>query len=415
MSKLKLFLLLFIPVIAQAQVTTDPTMVYEMTTENNVFVGARAAGMGGAQIAAGEDGSAVWYNPALLTRIRRLELSGALTHQRFFNETRYGAVNGDEAQLNKTRVSSLWAVFPVPVEQGGLSFALAANRVKNFDRIFRFENQSGWFANPDSDGFGGGEDDLGSLWAYSIGGGLELSRYTSIGMAIEWYYGVNNYSYLEDEIFDSDVYSFRADLKSSYSGYSAKIGLAYSPGPNVHFGATIKLPTPLRVEQEEYTEYNENGDIDTDFNLGEYKFVMPFSFGTGALVTIRDLLLTGDIIYTDYTQLEYKSGVDLANANADVKKYYNDVLTLNLGAEYFFPKLGLTFRGGYSRDPVSYNFYTIEDDLNVISGGFGYLLDKTLKLDVAVNFLNWTRRDNDLGTTEKYKAQRVYVGFTYRI
>jgi len=415
MFRLKLLFLLFIPVLAQGQINSDPTLVYEMVTENNTFVGVRAAGMGGAQIAAGEDGSAVWYNPALLTRIRRMELSGALTHQRFFNETRSEGVYTDEAQLNKTRISSLWGVFPVPVEQGGLSFALAANKVKNFDRIFRYESEPGWFANPIGDGFGGGEDDLGSLWAYSAGAGLELSRYTSIGAALEWYYGDDDYSYLSDEIFNSDVYSIRSDLKSSYSGYSVKIGLAYSPGPNVHLGATIKLPTPLKVEQEYYEETNDNGDIDSYFDTGEYKFTLPFSFGTGALVTVRDLLLTGDIVYTDYTQLEYKSGVNLADANGDVKKFYNDVLTLNLGAEYFFPEWGLTFRGGYSRDPIPYNFYTIEDDLNVISGGFGYLLDRTLKLDVAVNFLNWTRRDNDLGTTEKYKAQRVYVGFTYRI
>ncbi len=326
-----------------------------------------------------------------------------------------GTVNGDEAQLNKTRVSSLWGVFPVPVEQGGFSFALAANRVKNFDRIFRSESAPGWLANAIGDGFGGGEDDLGSLWAYSIGGGLELSRYTSIGLTLDWYYGVDNYSYFIDEISDADISSYRSDLKSSYSGYSAKIGLAYSPGPNVHLGATIKLPTPFKVEQEQFVDSSYNGRTYSDYSTGEYKFTLPFSFGAGALVTVRDLLLTGDLIYTDYTQMEYKSGVNSAQANDDVKKYYNDVLTLNLGAEYFIPQWGLTFRGGYSRDPIPYNFYTIENDLHIISGGFGYLLDRTLKLDVAVNFLNWTRRDNDLGTTEKYKAQRVYVGFTYRI
>ncbi|MCP4582716.1 MAG: hypothetical protein GY839_13985 [candidate division Zixibacteria bacterium] len=418
MLRLLIIIIMILPSALWAQVSSDPTLIYEMATENNVFVGARAAGMAGAQIAAADDGSALWYNPALLTRIRRLELSGTLSHQRFFNETRFDAVNTIEAQLNKTRLSSLWGVFPVPVEQGGLSFAMAANRIKNFDRIFRFENTPGWFAAPSGDGLGGGEDDRGSLWAYSIGAGVEMSTYTSIGIALEWYGGVNDYSYLDDEIVGPDTYSYRQDLKNSYSGYSTKIGLAYSSGPNFHLGATIKPPTVLKVEQENYQVSSINGSADSDYSTGEYKFHLPFSFGVGVLYTIRDLLITGDLIYTDFTQLEYKEGVDLFEANSDIKKYYNDVVTLNLGAEYFIPQWGLMLRGGYSRDPIPYNFYPVEDDLSVFTAGFGFLLDKTLKLDVAANFLNWTRKDNEffgVGTVEKYRAQRVFLGITYRI
>ena len=74
-----------------AQIGGDASTVYEMATENSIFAGVRAAGMGGAQLAAADDGSALWYNPALLTRIRRLELSGSLNYQRFFNRTDFGA------------------------------------------------------------------------------------------------------------------------------------------------------------------------------------------------------------------------------------------------------------------------------------------------------------------------------------
>jgi len=91
---------------------------------------------------------------------------------------------------------------------------------------------------------------------------------------------------------------------------------------------------------------------------------------------------------------------------------------VNLGLEYFLPKWGLTLRTGYSVDPIPFTYFTLDDDLDVFTVGFGYLLDRTLKLDVAVNFLNWTRRDpyfNGVGTVEEYKAQRVFLGFTYRI
>ena len=407
MRKIFAALILILP----SLVYGDPGDIYEMATENNVFVGARAAGMGGAQIAAGEDGSALWYNPALLTRIRRMELSGALTHQRFFNQTRFAGVSGNEYQVNKTRLSSLWGVFPVPTEQGGLSLAMAANRVKSFDRLFRFESSGGWLVNPLGEGIGGGEDDLGSLWAYSFGGGLELSRYVSMGAAVEFYDGENDYNYFDEEIYEGDIYTYRYEIKSNYSGYSGKVGIAYSKSPSFHLGATIKFPTYLTIEQE---EYDLDGYLD---GRGKYKYRLPFSFGIGTMMANRHLILAFDLNYTDYMQLEYTSGVDYDD-ELDVRDVYDAVVSINAGAEYMFPSLGLTIRGGYSHDPIPYTYYPLDNDLDVFTAGFGYLLDKSLKIDVALNLLNWTRRDNNFlneYTVEKYKAQRMFISFTYRI
>lgn len=410
MKKAVLLIILSLHGLAFAQAGSDPSMVYEMATENNIFSGVRAAGMGGAQIAAGEDGSALWYNPALLTRIRRMELSGSLMHQRFFNETKYGNTNGNQFQLNKTRLSSIWGVFPVPTDQGGLSIAIAANRIKSFDRLFRFESTTGWLTNPDTEGFGGGEDDIGSLWVYSVGGGIELSRHVSVGAAIDIYNGSDDYSYFIDEIYDSVYESYAFKNESDYSGFSGRFGLAYSASPSFHLGLTVKLPADITIEQNIF----EDGYL-TD--RGKYKYRMPFSFGLGSMYANRRLLLALDFNYTDYTQLEYLYGVEYGD-ELSVRNVYKDVLSINAGAEYMFPSWGLTLRAGYCYDPIPFTYYPIDDDLDIFTVGFGYLLDKSLKLDVAFNLLNWTRRDNDFlqsSTTEKYKAQRLFVGFTYRI
>lgn len=403
-----IILVMIIPSLAAAQFGGDPGVVYEIATESNIFAGVRAAGMGGAQIAAGDDGSALWYNPALLTRIRRLELSGSLNYQRFFNRTDYGTVRSDEFRFNKTRFASFWGVFPVPTEQGGLSVAAGAFRVKDFDRLFRFENQTGWLNNPVGDGVGEGEDDTGGLWSYSLGGGIEISRHTSLGLSLDLLDGRDTYSFFSDSVINDILISNDINIKNDYSGYSGKVGLAYSAGPDFHLGATIKFPTYLKVKQE-FTDSEHYLP-----GLAEYKYTLPFSFGAGGLYAIRNLLLAADFIYTDYTQIEYRSGVTAEDAAA-VRRFYKDVVNINLGAEYFVPAWGLTIRGGYSYDPIPYTYHQVSKQYNVITAGFGYLLDRTLKFDMAVNFINWTSSDPDLGSREKYWAQRIFAGFTYRI
>lgn len=418
MMKVSFIFILVLPGLLWAQLDTTPSDVYEMATENNMYAGVRAAGMGGAQIAACEDGSALWYNPALLTRIRRIELSGALNHQRFFNKTRYGTVNSDRAQMNKTKLSSIWGVFPVPVEQGGLSVAFGAYRVKSFDRILHLEDKAGWFENHIGDGYSYGEDDIGGLWSYSFGGAFEISRHTSVGASIDFIGGKNNFSRLIDEVDGSDWYSFRSNLEDSYSGYSGKVGVAYSTGPHVHLGAVIRFPTPITISQV-YDDYQDSvGDISITYPTeGEYKYTLPFSFGAGTAFFIRDFLVAGDIVYTDYTQLEYRSGFpSLAEANIVVNQNYSDVLAWSLGAEYFFPEWGLSLRGGINKDPIPFEYYSIDKNLMVFTAGFSYLLDKTLKMDFAVNFLNWTKYDPDFDMAkEKFSAQRFFLGLTYRI
>jgi long-subunit fatty acid transport protein len=415
--------ILFLPAAAFAAIGGDPHSVYEIATENNVFIGVRAAGMGGAQIAAAEDGAALWYNPALLTRIRRIEVAGALSYQRFFNETTYDLRNpvvANQAQTNNTRLNSFWAIFPVPTDRGGLTLGFSGNRIKNFDRIFRYENQPGWWENPDetAEGFGGGENDNGGLWAYSFGGGIEISRNASVGLSLDILDGSDDYSQMFDSINGIAIYSDRFNLQDSYTGVTGKVGLAFSAGPYLHLGSVIKFPTEITIKQIYDEREDINGNVDYYYGTGRYKYVMPFAFGAGAAFYYHQLLLTGDVNYSDYTQLEYKSGLNRAAANEDVKRYYRDVLGVNLGAEYSFPNAGVTIRGGYSHDPIAFKYYSDNKDPNIYTGGLSYLIDKTLKLDLAVNFSKWTTSDPDfndgIATREKYWAQRFYLGVSYR-
>ena len=423
MYKSLVILILLTPAVLFGQMLGDPHSVYEIATENNLFVGIRAAGMAGAQIAAAEDGAALWYNPALLTRIHRVELAGALSYQRFFNQTTYNLnppVIGDEAQTNNTRFNSFWAVFPVPTDRGGLSLAFSANRIKNFDRIFRFESETGWWNNPYAagDGYGGGENDIGGLWAYSFGGGIEISRNASVGLSLDLLDGGDEYAQMFDSISGPYTYSDRFNLDDSYTGVTGKVGLAFSAGPNFHLGTVVKFPTEITIKQVYDERLEINGEVDRYYGTGRYKYVMPFSFGAGAAYYFNQFLLAADINYTDFTQIEYKSGLNRVSANEDVKRYYRDILGISIGAEYSFPEQGLTIRGGYNHDPIPFKYYSVDRDPNTFTGGFSYLVDRTLKIDLAVNFSRWTTGDpdfnNGISTREKYWTQRFYLGVSYR-
>ncbi len=409
-----------------AQTGSDPQLVYEIATEGGCFIGARAAGMGGAQIAAANDGSALWYNPALLSRAGRAEFSASLIYQRLSERSILEStppVRSDEFRFSNTVLSSLWGVFPIGGRDNAAAMAVGINRVNDFNRIVRFESSPGWWLDQRGPGFGGGEDDRGGLYTYSAGFGIDVSPRVSLGLALDLFDGADDYAFRFDSLSDGDYYSYRRAIDNNYSGYSGRFGLSYSAGDELHLGVLIRFPASLTVEQalDEYEEYN--GDIDRSYDTGRYRFVMPFGFGFGAAYNYRNLLLAADLNYTDFTQIEYKSGVDRFQANSDVKKYYRDVVSVALGVEYAFPEKGLTLRAGVNHQPSAFAYLSNGNEPSAITGGASLLLSRNLKADLGIAFGRWETRDRayldqgdrDVPLTAAYRSSRFQFSLSYRI
>jgi len=394
---------------AAAQQLLDPLIVYEPATENQVLPGARASGMGGAQVAAGDDGSVIWYNPALMTRIKSTEFSGTLTHQRFANNTAMSFGSVPEARVNNTSLGGLWAMFSVPVERGGLTLGLAVNRVRSFDRIFRYTTGIG----PGMSN--GGEDESGSLWAWSLGGAIELSPRSSLGLSLDILDGHDDYSYFYDSPYPSG-FQEENNINDEYTGVSGKIGVAYAATNWLNLGAVIGLPASISIDQtSDYYSYSDSGSSE-DHGAASYRYTLPFWVGAGAAATYRDFTFAGDISYVDYTQLEYWRGIqDISRANMTVKQYYNDVLNLHLGAEYTIRPADIRLRAGYYRQPIPFNGFPVEKQPNFFTFGAGFLIDKTVNLDLALLTGSWERRDPTIGSSENYNAQRFLATISYRI
>ncbi len=387
-------------------------IVYEPATENTFPVGAKATGMGGAQIAAGDDGSALFYNPALLTRIRNTEISGTLTQQRFSNKTTIFGSPTPEAVLNNTGLGSLWAIFPVPTEQGGLSLGLSVNRVRGFDRIFRYSSRPDFFANPNLPGYGGGEDESGSLWDWSIGGAIEVSPKTSVGVAIDIYDGHDDYASFFDSTFIGGMYHFRQNIDDSYTGISGKIGASYQAANWLNLGAVVRFPTSFSIDQN--SSIDDNGSFDN--RRSSYRYTLPFSFGLGGAFDYADLELASDVSYLDYSQLRYKRGFeDLSEADRLVRQYYDNVLSFHLGAQYLIRPADVTLRAGYYSEPFAFQGFPIVQNPRFYTFGAGILIEQTANVDLAFVTGSWERQDPTIGSDEKYSTQRFLATVSFRI
>jgi long-subunit fatty acid transport protein len=406
---------ILLPVVASAQQLLDPLEVYEPVTENSFIPGARAAAMGGAQIAAGNDGYSLWYNPALLTKIRSTELSASLSHQRFANNTSLHGYDIPEARVNNTGLGGLTAAVPVPTDQGGLTVGFGVNRVRSFDRIFRYASSPDWLNNPYQNGWGGGEDESGSLWAYSIGAAVEVSPRSSIGASIDIFDGNDDYSYFFDSTYTGGSYHYNHDINDDYTGISGKVGATYNATNWLDLGLVIGLPASISIDQK--SDYYESGGPNTEDHFSaSYRYTLPFSFGFGAAANWRDLTVTGDISYLDYTQLKYRHGIsNRSEANLTVQRYYDDPLNFSLGAEYYLRQAGVSLRAGYYQKPIPFMGLPIVKDPKFVTLGAGFLIDKTVNFDLAYLNGSYEKRDPSIGTDEEYKVQRFMMTLSYRI
>jgi len=403
-----------------AQAPDDPLYVYEAYTENGVLPGARAAAMGGAQIAAGIDGSTLWYNPALLTRIRLTELSGTLTHQIMTNETSIMAGMRQKSDVGNTRLGSLWWIFPVPTYRGAMTLGISLNRVKSFDRIFRYSSGQDWLDNPNTvDGWGGGEDETGNLWALSLGGAVEVSPKASVGVSLDIFDGSDNWTYFFDSTSAAGgySYSYEHNIDDNYTGITGKIGLTYDVNNLINLSGVIGFPSSITIDQSGAAYESDNqGFYDESHGSASYRYSLPFWFGAGTAIRYRGFILTGEIAYADYNQLEYRSGLDnMMQMNRLVKENYADVVTVRAGTEYNIQPAGIKLRGGYYQEPIGFTFRPIETEPHFYTAGIGFVLDKSVNIDLAYLTGSWERDDPSIGTSEKYSVNRIMATVSYRL
>lgn len=399
-----LFLLLFVMLCYSDGYTQGYGVVDEAAAGNFFVVGARALGMGGAYTAVANDATALVYNPAGLARVIRIEFSGGLTHQRINNKTDLGFGFNDGRMQNNTRFGSGNLVLPVPTYRGSLVLAFGVNRVKSFDQAMRFSSD---LYGSDEKGI---ETESGGIYLWSFGAAVDVSPNISIGGALNYWNGKDNYTWLYEKIVDQFLIRYDDAIKDRYSGFNLKLGVRTQPNKFLTVGATVESPVTFTIK-EDWLQAT-NGERDN--GNSEYKITLPFSLGTGVALNLNNLTVAGDVNYTDWTQMEYKRLEDIADANRQIQDTYKATLRYHMGAEFLIPRISTTLRAGFFRNPLPYKSEWVKKDRDFFTTGVGFLIDQVMTLDIAWSYGSWELKNLTPGLTEKYTVNQILVSTAYR-
>ena len=224
---LGVLLTLWAPPPAHAQLEQDQI---DLTGRQNLTLGsgARAYGMGGAFLARPDDATAASWNPAGLSYLRLPEVSLVGAHNSYVGEQR--TVERDEFRGAAFDFAAF--TWPVAIREVRGAVQLSYQRAVSFDGTRKISRALGRRADGRS---GGGFDVL------AVGTGLRLSRSVRAGITVNrWLNGYEQMLLLQVPDRRNPLTEFTLDFRPR--GWSANLGVIWSPIESVNVGGVFKTP-----------------------------------------------------------------------------------------------------------------------------------------------------------------------------
>ncbi len=451
-----LFTLLLFIFMGYAQSTQDAIRI----TDNTIGFGARALGMGGAYTGVADDYSAIYWNPAGLAQIRKMEFWMELAHTRFSNDIVYQG-SPSSATNNATRFHSLGLVFPIPTYRGSLVFAFGYQRLKDFEYANNFRGISSlpsdrlsFYLDTTNTvyNFGGKPverqeyvSDEGTLNQWSFAGAMDVSPNISVGLSLNYWKGSSDYvqdftqtdvfNNFPDALYPANFYDYLENRKilTTYSSFSAKLSGLFRAGRFARIGLGMELPQTFNVNEDYRSESSlsfDDGEIlnfDPEEGTFEYDVKIPFRFFGGASFAFGPVLVSASAKYTDWTQVKFDlpSNASLSDdysallsQNKNFRTDYRETVKINLGGEIGLPLLDSQLRAGYIYDPSPLKNADSDNDRTFFTAGYGVLIDRVLKLDATFVQGSWKQTTYDdlapAGTQEDITYRKILLTISYR-
>lgn len=460
MSRKLLFVLFFISIIGviKSQNFNDALRV----GVPGLGMNARALGMGNSYLALSDDGSASFFNPAGLALVKRLEFMGGLDISSFNNNTTFFG-NQTKSNASQTLLNNASFAFPIPTIRGSLVFGLAYNSTKDLIGSNEFNG-----FNPgtnskiqsllntdipydlfltDDDGNtiingklnqSGNMLNSGSINSWTLTGAIEVYKNLYVGGNLSIISGdyTSDFDYYEDDTknnyqgITAPGYPKTNDFRSFYlknllkwdlEGWNTKFGFLYQLNNLGRFGATIQFPKFITVKEKfivegssEFANWSTSIKSEDYSDEVKYDIKTPFEVSGGFSFNLQGLILSGQLSFINYTELEFSNAEGLtpsyiSDQNKRIKSLLRQTINYNIGAEYTIPNIGLRLRGGYIFQKSPFENDDAEFDKKYLTGGIGFLSDGVIGIDFGYAYGWW----KDIGDNYSTNISRTFQDIKY--
>ena len=386
-------------------------------------IGARAMGMGGAHIAASEDVSAIYWNPAGLAMIRRIELSGTITHESTDNDSRFFGTPTNSS-ISNTNLNSIGLAYPIPTLRGSLVLGVAVNRVHSFNMSYLHKGYNPIRVGDDFEGYGDRQETEkqfaeGGLYVWGFSGAMDVSKNLSLGISLNLWDG--NYDgvwQLTEEDVEQhwpmqwDIIDTKQTDEIDMDALNIVFGGIYRVTRDLNLGFSIASQTNIEINGErleEYRVYDFGEPIPEPdyYNIEYLDTEIPWHFGVGLAYSQKIFMLSADFQFVPWSE------IDQNREDPGLRKMYDDVWKFRIGGEVLVPGAPVRARVGFYTDPIPYQGTEVTKNRNFLTAGLGILIDRVFTVDAAIVNGKWELADNQYQYNLETTSNRLFLTGTY--
>ena len=305
---------------------------------NNILIGDRASGMGGAYVAVSDDPGGMYYNPAGIAYSTGKSLSASVNAYSVTNRKYKNVINGNDwNRSSSTLLPNFFGVIqPIGKLKVGFSYAVPDSIQENQDQKYAIASLDSThtinFNNKDDTNLFGPSAALQINDSLSVGATLYVHKRST-----EAILNNSNLSNSTTGFVWSNGYQ-----ESDEWGLKPIVGVMWAPADKFSLGLTVAKTFILSSEVLQQSTYSDDANVKplTTFTRYSDKREYPYQVTAGvAYFPDSSLLLSGDV--------SYYSSYDYTFVNSQKKR--EAVVNGAVGAEYFIDK-SWAVRGGLFTD-----------------------------------------------------------------
>jgi hypothetical protein len=363
-----------------------------------VSVGARSEAMGGAGIAASEDTSALFHNPAALVTLKRPQVDLTLRKLRDWHKENDGYYWDRGTSYSHNAVNQLGYAHPLQV--GGHPLVLGIAYQRPMELVTHYMGGK----------VGGG------VATYSPGAAFAIKPWFSAGVAVNVWEGKRDQTLTADEVGMS--------WRSKYSGFNATVGLLFDlreteSGFPLRVGLTARTPFTLDIDYTDRVRPEGGEEVNSAYS---YEVGMPWMVGLGLAADLfSNFTLSAEIEHRFYNDGEIKVSGPHGNDIGPISETVDDVMPLRYGAELRlqFGDWMVPVRAGYRTVPTLRSHYwdhqpvgQVKGDAFTLGTGFG---TNRWRADLTYSRSFYDQRDWYSGLQPKVRRtiENYMFGFSY--